>query len=116
MLYETEIVDTKKLQLNKMKAQIIQAAGHPIRLAILEFLGEGEKCVCEIVDTVDAQRSNVSRHLSTMVKAGVLENRKDGLKMMYWIKTPCIIKFISCIEEAVKEQLKSQAMLLKELE
>jgi ArsR family transcriptional regulator len=107
-------MDTKKLQLNKMKAQIIQAAGHPIRLAIIDFLSNGEKCVCDIVENVQAQRSNVSRHLSSMVKAGVLENRKDGLKMMYSIKTPCILKFLGCVEDAVKEQIKNQSELLKE--
>ena len=103
--------DTKKFY--ELKAEIIQAAAHPIRLAIIEFLVDGEQCVCDIADFVDAQRSNVSRHLSVMLKAGVVESRKDGLKMMYSLKTPCIIKFLGCVEEALKEKIQSQAALFR---
>jgi len=105
--------DTKKFY--ELKAEIIQAAAHPIRLAIIEFLVNGEQCVCDIVDYVDAQRSNVSRHLSVMLKAGVVESRKDGLKVMYSLKTPCIVKFLGCVEEALREKMKSQAALLQKL-
>jgi len=105
-------VDTNKIL--KLKAEIIQAVAHPVRLAIVEFLADGEKCVCEIVDYVGAQRSNVSRHLSVMLKAGVLENRKDGLKIIYSLKIPCIRKFLECVEETLKERLESQAKLFKQ--
>ena len=105
--------DTKKFY--ALKAEIIQAVAHPIRLAIIEFLVNGEKCVCDIVNYVEAQRSNVSRHLSVMLKAGVVENRKDGLKMMYSLKTPCIVKFLGCVEEALKERMESQTKLLMKL-
>lgn len=105
--------DTKKFY--ELKAEIIQAAAHPIRLAIIEFLADGEQCVCDIADFVDGQRSNVSRHLSVMLKAGVVESRKDGLKVIYSLKTPCIVKFLGCVEEALKEKMRSQADLLKKL-
>lgn len=105
--------DTKKFY--ELKAEIIQAAAHPIRLAIIDFLVDGEQCVCDIADHVEAQRSNVSRHLSVMLKAGVVESRKDGLKMMYSLKIPCIFRFLGCVEEALKEKMESQAKLLRKL-
>lgn len=105
--------NTKKLY--ELKAEIIQAAAHPIRLAIIEYLVDGEQCVCDIVETVEAQRSNVSRHLAVMLNAGVVECRKDGLKMMYSLKTPCIVKFLGCVEDALKERMESQTKLLKKL-
>jgi ArsR family transcriptional regulator len=105
--------DTKKLY--ELKAEIIQAAAHPIRLAIIDFLVDGEQCVCDIVDYVDAQRSNVSRHLSVMLKAGVVESRKDGLKMMYSLKTPCIVKFLGCVEETLKERMKTQTAFFQRI-
>jgi len=108
-------VDSSTRQLYELKAEIIQAAAHPIRLAIIEYLADGEQCVCDIVDYVEAQRSNVSRHLSVMLKAGVVESRKDGLKVIYSLKTPCIIKFLGCVEEALKERMQDQATLLKKL-
>lgn len=105
--------DTRKFY--ELKAEIIQAVAHPIRLAIIEYLVDGEQCVCDIVDYVEAQRSNVSKHLSVMLKAGVVESRKDGLKVMYSLKTPCIVKFLGCVEEALKERMMSQATLLRRL-
>ena len=105
--------DTKKFY--ELKAEIIQAAAHPIRLAIIEFLADGEQCVCDIVDHVDAQRSNVSRHLSVMLKAGVVNCRKQGLKVMYSLNTPCIVKFLGCVQEVLKERMKNQVQLLKKL-
>jgi len=105
--------DTKRFY--ELKAEIIQAAGHPIRLAIIEFLSQGEQCVCDIVEHVDAQRSNVSRHLSVMLKAGVVESRKEGLKVIYKLRTPCIINFLACVEQALRERMRQEAALLKKL-
>ncbi len=96
-----------------MKSEIIQAAAHPIRLAIIEYLEGGEQCVCDIVLHVDAQRSNVSRHLALMLKAGVLECRKDGLKVFYQLKTPCILKFLSCVDQVLRERIEGEMDLLK---
>lgn len=105
--------DTKRFY--ELKAEIIAAAGHPIRLAIIEFLGRGERCVCDIVEHVDAQRSNVSRHLSVMVKAGVLESRKDGLKVLYKLRTPCLINFLACVDQALRERIQQETAFLQKL-
>jgi ArsR family transcriptional regulator len=108
-------VDTQK-RIYEMKAEIIQAAAHPIRLAIIEYLGRGEQCVCDIVTHVDAQRSNVSRHLALMLKAGVLECRKDGLKIFYRLKTTCILDFLGCVDKVLRHRIEGDASLLKTLE
>ena len=108
-------MDADKKKFYELKAEVIQAAAHPIRLAIIEFLADGEQCVCDIADFVGAQRSNVSRHLSVMLNAGVVNSRKDGLKMMYSLNTPCIIKFLGCVEEVLKERMRAHAELLERL-
>ena len=97
--------------LYKLKANVIAAAGHPIRLAIIDFLKDGEQCVCDIARHVDAQRSNVSRHLAVLLNAGVVEQRKDGLKMMYSLKTPCLLNFMRCVEGVLRERAKDAAVL-----
>ena len=105
-------MDNQK-RIYEMKAEIIQAAAHPIRLAIIEYLGRGERCVCDIVTHVEAQRSNVSRHLALMLKAGVLECRKDGLKVFYRLKTTCILDFLSCVEKVLRTRVEGDAALLR---
>ncbi len=108
-------ISDKEMKVYELKAQIFQAAGHPIRLAVIDYLAEGEQCVCDIVEHVGAQRSNVSRHLSTMLQAGVLSSRKDGLKVMYSLQMPCLASFTACVESALKERLTQQKELLSTL-
>ncbi len=103
------------MRLYKLKAQIVRAAAHPIRLAIIDFLSGGEQCVCDISAHVGAQRSNVSRHLSLMLKSGVLDCRKDGLKVIYSLKTPCIVKFLNCVTELLRQQVRQSQSVLRRL-
>jgi len=98
-----------------MQADIAKAIAHPVRVAIVDCLKEGEQCVCDIAEYVDSERSNVSRHLSVMVAAGVLEYRKEGLKVIYKLKAPCILEFFSCVTSILKQQAKENQKLLKSL-
>ena len=107
--------DSKRRLLFEKQAQIAQAIAHPLRLEIIDFLKDGEQCVCDIAEHVGSERSNVSRHLSLMVSAGVLEFRKDGLKVIYKLKCPCILDFFTCITGVLKEQAVESAKLLKML-
>jgi ArsR family transcriptional regulator len=102
----------KHLQYQK-QAEVAKAIGHPLRVAILHFLRDGEQCVCDIADHVGSERSNVSRHLSVMVRAGILEYHKEGLKVIYKLRTPCVIEFFSCVTDVLKQQARENEQLLK---
>jgi ArsR family transcriptional regulator len=102
----------KFLQYQK-QAEVAKAVGHPLRVAIVDFLRNGEQCVCDIADHIGSERSNVSRHLSVMVRAGILEYRKEGLKVIYKLRTPCILDFFSCITDVLRKQAKENEELLK---
>ena len=101
------------MQLFEKQAAIAKAIAHPVRVAVLEFVKNGEQCVCDIAEAVGSERSNLSKHLSIMVNAGVLASRKDGLKVMYSIKTPCVLKFLDCVKECLKEQMAEQQRMLE---
>mgnify|MGYP001379729375 CR=1 FL=1 len=77
------MLSKEKQLLFEKQAEIAKAIAHPLRIAIVDFLKEGEQCVCDIAENVGSERSNISRHLSIMVSAGVLESRKEGLKVIY---------------------------------
>jgi ArsR family transcriptional regulator len=108
-------MDQTAQRLCNMKAAMVRAVAHPLRLAIVEYLSGGEQCVCDIAARVGAERSNVSRHLALMLKAGVVECRKHGLKVMYSLKTPCIAKFLRCVSEALRERLEAEQAVLRRL-
>ena len=103
----------KKQLLFEKQAEIVKAIAHPLRIAIVNFLKDGEQCVCDIAEYVGSERSNVSRHLSVMVNAGVLAYHKEGLKVIYKLKTPCILDFFSCVTACLRQQAKENQKLLK---
>jgi DNA-binding transcriptional ArsR family regulator len=105
--------DKNKQLLFEKQAEIAKAIAHPLRTAIIDFLREGEQCVCDIADYVGSERSNISRHLSVMVKAGVLEYRKEGLKVIYRLKCTCILDFFSCVTDVLRQQAKENEKLLR---
>jgi ArsR family transcriptional regulator len=107
--------DVKRMMLFEKQAGVVQAIAHPLRIAILDFLKNGEQCVCDIAGHIGAERSNVSRHLSVMVNAGILECHKKGLKVIYKLKCPCILDFFTCISGVLKEQARESKNLLAAL-
>ena len=106
------MLSKKKQFLFEKQAEIAKAIAHPVRIAIVNFLKDGPQCVCDIAKQIGSERSNVSRHLSVMVNAGVLEYRKEGLKVIYKLKTPCVLKFLSCVTASLRKQAKESEKLL----
>ncbi len=109
------MLSKRKQLLFEKQAEIAKAIAHPLRIAVVNFLKDGEQCVCDIAEHIGSERSNVSRHLSVMVNAGLLEYRKEGLKVIYRLKTPCILEFFSCVSRVLKQQVKENERLLAAL-
>ena len=84
-------------KLRDRHAAIFKALGHPARLRIVEELRAGERCVCELVDVSEAGWSTVSRHLSVLKSAGVVEDEKRGLQVFYRLALPCVGTFLDCL-------------------
>jgi ArsR family transcriptional regulator len=70
---------------NRFKSTVFHALSDPIRLEILAYLRNGEKCVCEIVPHLKLIQPLVSRHLKVLKDAGIIRCRKDGTKRLYSI-------------------------------
>lgn len=70
-------------------ARVFQALGDEARLRILNLLFKtGELCVCDIESTTGFTQTKVSRHLSYLKSAGLLDCRQQGLWMLYKIAVP----------------------------
>jgi ArsR family transcriptional regulator, arsenate/arsenite/antimonite-responsive transcriptional repressor len=59
-------------------AKLFHALSDPTRLKILARLRGGERCVCELMDAVDAAQSRLSFHLKTLKEAGIVVDRREG--------------------------------------
>jgi DNA-binding transcriptional ArsR family regulator len=96
----------------KHKAQIIKAMGHPSRLMMIDALAEGEKCVCELQQIVGSDMSTVSKHLSVLRNAGLVDDRKQGLQVFYSLRVPCIMNFFGCVEAVMAQGRETMASSL----
>jgi len=101
----------EKMRLYEAQAAVLGALAQPMRLAIVDFLKDGEQCVCDIAAYLGAERSNVSKHLSVMQKAGIISGEKRGLKAMYRLQTPCVVNCLSCINRVIQTTLAQQTAL-----
>jgi DNA-binding transcriptional ArsR family regulator len=86
----------------KAQAKILKALAHPTRLLFIEELADKTKCVCELQEIAELDMSTVSKHLSVLKNAGIVEDEKRGLKVFYSLKTPCVLNFFKCVESVQK--------------
>jgi DNA-binding transcriptional ArsR family regulator len=81
----------------RFKAQVFHALSASDRLEIIEYLRDGEKCVCEIVPHLDLIQPVVSRHLKILKDVGIIRCRKDGTKRMYSMVDPRILDAVDAL-------------------
>ncbi len=86
----------------KERARIIKAMGHPSRLMMVDELSRGEKCVCDLRDLVGHDMSTVSKHLTVLKNAGIVEDERRGKNIYYRLKVPCVLNFFQCVESVLK--------------
>ena len=90
------------------QAGILKALAHPTRLFIVEELGRGERCVCDLQRLIGSDISTVSKHLARLKNAGVVEDEKRGANVFYTLRATCIPKFLSCIQDVIQDNAERQ--------
>ena len=64
--------------------QLLQALGHPTRLAIVrELAGSDQVCACDFTSCCDVSQPTVSHHLRILREAGVIEAERRGTWIFY---------------------------------
>jgi DNA-binding transcriptional ArsR family regulator len=94
---------------NRFKSTVYHALSDPLRLEIVAYLRDGEKCVCEIVPHINQIQPLVSRHLKILKDAGLIRCRKDGTKRLYSIVDPRIFNIVDALTDELANTLKKEA-------
>jgi len=76
---------------------VFKALGHPVRLKMVDSLGGGELCVCDLVKIAGLKWATVSRHLAILKNAGVLEDEKRGRQVFYRLRLKCVADMNRCM-------------------
>ncbi len=80
--------------IGEMISNVFKALGHPARIKILLLLQERPLCVSSIVGALGMEQSNTSQHLNILKNEGLLESRKEGLNVIYTIKSDMVFDLI----------------------
>jgi len=64
-------------------AELFAVLSTPIRLKIISALCDGEKSVSQLLAEIDTTQPNMSQHLATLYRAGVLGRRREGTQIRY---------------------------------
>jgi ArsR family transcriptional regulator len=99
----------------RTKAEILKALAHPTRIKIMESLRAGERCVCEIIDELNVEQSNISQHLAVLKKLDIVNFRKDGLRVIYEVKHKEIFEILSLLDSTISSQIEENVAILNDL-
>ena len=96
----------------EIRAKIIKAMAHPVRLMVIDFLKTGESSFSDIFDLFQLDKSTVSKHLLVLKEAGIVSSRKSGADMIYKLEVPCVTDFFSCVTAVIDSNVKKQQICL----
>lgn len=102
-----------EIKIYEARAGIIKAMAHSSRLFIIDMLNKQPRTVGELTEMIGADTSTVSKHLSVLKNAGIVEDKKQGTSVLYSLKTPCILSFIGCIEDVIESNADEHAEIVR---
>ncbi|MHC4513471.1 MAG: ArsR/SmtB family transcription factor [Planctomycetota bacterium] len=90
------------------RATVAKALSHPLRLELVDRLQAGEQCVCDLTEALDVDQSVVSKHLTILKNAGLVDCRREGTMSFYRVTAPCLAGFWDCLDGVLKRHLAAQ--------
>lgn len=89
-----------------------RALGEPGRLEILQQLLAGEQSVSTLVEATGRSQPNVSQHLAQLLKAGLVEARREGSRVFYKVVDPYLTRICDavCQSLAVRAEVESRRL------
>jgi DNA-binding transcriptional ArsR family regulator len=102
--------------LRRFKADIFQALAHPTRIAILEYLGDGELSAGALIEKLAMEQANVSQHLAVLRAKQLVLNRKVGNQVFYSVRDPILIQVLQLMRTYFHAHLKEAMEMLDKME
>jgi ArsR family transcriptional regulator len=72
-------------------AELLKAFSHPTRLAILQELAAGPRCVTDMEELLPARQANISQHLAVLRHARLVDYAQDGALRCYYLCRPQLV-------------------------
>ncbi|MDI1466113.1 metalloregulator ArsR/SmtB family transcription factor [Catellatospora sp. KI3] len=98
--------------LYQSKAEFFRTLGHPVRIRVLELLGDGPLAVRDLLADVDIEASSLSQQLAVLRRAGIVVSYRDGAAVMYALAGPDVAAVMHAARRFLTDMIASQAQLL----
>jgi DNA-binding transcriptional ArsR family regulator len=91
----------ERLETYYTHAEFCKSFVHPIRLAILDSLREGEQTVTQLVEKLGIRQSTISQQLSFLRRLGVVRTKRDGQRVYYDLADRRVLKAYDLVDEVI---------------
>jgi ArsR family transcriptional regulator len=81
------------------EVDVFKALADPTRLKILECIKNGEKCICEVIPYTGKSQPNVSQHLKVLKIAGLVDERREGTRILLKASNKKIFDVIDSVKK-----------------
>jgi len=98
------------------RAEVFRALSDPVRLEIVEYLKDQERCVCEIFPAFGKVQSTISKHLDILYNAGILDRRTEGQRTLYRIKDSRVLRLMREADAIALSKISALTKVVKILE
>ena len=95
-------------------AEHLRVLGQPVRLRLVELLADGPSTPQELSDTLGLSQQNVSKHLVSLHRAGVVSRRPAGANVFYALVDEAAVTILRLTMESVTAHLRELAKLASE--
>lgn len=104
-----------QVPLYQAKAELFRTLGHPVRIRVLELLGDGPRPVRDLLDDIGVEASNLSQQLAVLRRAGIVTSGREGATVVYRLAGPDVADLMRAARHLLTGMIHSQAELLDAL-
>jgi DNA-binding transcriptional ArsR family regulator len=94
-------------------AELFALLATPIRLKIISAVCQGEKNVSELLEAIRTTQPNMSQHLATLYRSGVLSKRREGAQIYYKLQSERVATLCRAVCTQVAIELDGDERLSK---
>jgi len=102
--------------LGQFKAEFFKALAHPLRIAVLDALRDGESGVNELCETLNVEQSTLSQQLAVLRSRNIVIGRKEGLNVYYSVRDTTVFKLLDVAKQIFNNHLIDVKSMLTEMD
>lgn len=110
-----ELFSIHEERIYALQAELCQALAHPVRLKILDAIGDEVITNSELVARLDVPKANVSQHVAVLKDAGIVSVEREGVKNLIRLQTPEVREACSLVRAMMVRNLEKEMGELHQL-